>query len=60
MRWRNFVYLTDGEGMAKTKCVDCGWLSESMPVSPFDPLEALVGNSVDHEKCTKPETLTVD
>lgn len=60
MRYGKFVYISDGNGMARTKCVECGWLSEWDRVSPFDPLEALVGNSTLHVECTKPETLVVD
>jgi hypothetical protein len=37
--------------MAQVTCT-CGWKEDPMPVSPFDPNEALVGAGSVHPRCT--------
>lgn len=60
MRYGKFIYVAEDGLWAHVKCTECGWRSSSMPVSPFDPNEALVVAPLKHEKCAKPETLEVD
>lgn len=43
-------YVRLGGGKAQVTCL-CGWKDEPMPVSPFDPMEALVGASSVHTHC---------
>ena len=45
-------FINLGEGMAKVTCT-CGWEEAPMPISAFDPAEALAGASSAHPRCTE-------
>lgn len=47
-------YHLVGNGQAQVQCI-CGWRDETFPVSPFDPLEALIAASVAHLACPPPQ-----
>jgi len=44
-----------GRSLAQVVCV-CGWKDQEMPVSPFDPAEAITAAYASHFRCVTGKT----
>lgn len=47
----DFRFVELPNGFAKVVCNKCGWAEKPMPISPFDPCEALAAAPAMHPEC---------